>query len=114
MTPEPPPTPPNVDIPEDVPRVYTNFVLIKPGAMDLTIAMGHQVATNPPEWSVQATMSWEEAKFLIGALQTSINAHEQTFGEVRDIARVAQEVLARAVAQNAENSEEEEDRGEAS
>lgn len=92
MSSEPAPTP--IDIPADVPRVYANYIALYPGGMDVTIGLGHQIAGNEPEWQVQVTMSWEEAKFLIAAVQDSITGHEAAFGEVRNVMKRAHEALA--------------------
>jgi hypothetical protein len=63
--------------------------------MDLTIAMGHQAGNDAPIWSIQVTMSWEEAKFLATSLQAQIADYEASFGEVRDVIKAMQDFVER-------------------
>jgi len=59
--------------------------------MDVTMTMGHQIGAEAPVWSVRVTMSWEEAKFLVSALNNQIEMYEAAFGDVRDIMKSIQD-----------------------
>lgn len=81
-------------IPEDLPRYYANFALVEPAGMDVTMTMGHQIGAEAPVWSARVTMSWEEAKFLVNALNAQIEMYEAAFGNVRDVMKSIQDFAA--------------------
>lgn len=107
MTPDPT-TPPHpfLEVPENVPRAYANFIAVEPGGMDVTIAMGHQAGTSPPQWSVRVTMPWEEGKFLAEVLEHHLALYASSYGDVREVMKKAEAGLAKAQAEAAAQPEE--------
>jgi hypothetical protein len=79
----------------DVPRLYVNSVVIRGGAFDVTLDLGHSVSPalpgQPPEapkWLARVSMSWEHAVTLTRFLENAIKQYEDQAGSLPDMEKI--------------------------
>jgi Protein of unknown function (DUF3467) len=83
----------------DVPRLYANAIVIRGGAFDVTLDLGHSVAPGspdqPPEapvWLARVSMSWEHAATLVRFLENAIKQYEDQVGQLPDVEKIRVQV----------------------
>lgn len=81
-----------------LPQLYVNAVVIRGGAFDVTVDLGHSVApdspdqpTPPPQWLARMSMSWEHALAFTRFLDGAIKKYEEQVGQLPDVEKKMRE-----------------------
>jgi hypothetical protein len=89
------PRAPQPPIPAALPQLYTNTVLMRGGAFEITFDLGFAVpaespdqAPQPPQWLARVSMSWEHAVAFNRFLAKAIHEYQERVGQLPDVEKL--------------------------